>query len=100
MLPGDVVISFGVMGLIIPAMLIRIMHGHTGRKVVFGRADHAVLVVMMLGFFARIISPQLYPAGYIYWLTLAALCWCFCFATLLWRYGPFLLRPRIDGQEH
>src|SRR6185369_11687480 len=31
--------TFGVMGLIIPAMIIRISKGHTGRKVAFETAD-------------------------------------------------------------
>ena len=31
------VFTFGAMGLIIPAMMIRIANGHTGRKVIFGR---------------------------------------------------------------
>jgi len=54
----------------------------------------------MLGFFVRIIAPQLDPTGYVHWLMLAAACWCVCFSTLLWRYGPFLLRARVDGKEH
>ena len=36
-------LGLGVMGLIIPAMLIRIAKGHTGRKVVFDRGDKAGL---------------------------------------------------------
>ncbi|WP_291914210.1 NnrS family protein [Accumulibacter sp.] len=40
------VFTFGVMGLIIPAMLIRIANGHTGRKVVFDRLDKSVLWIM------------------------------------------------------
>ena len=41
------VFTFGVMGLIIPAMLIRISKGHTGRKVVFDTLDKSALRVMM-----------------------------------------------------
>jgi uncharacterized protein involved in response to NO len=94
------VFTFGVMGLIIPAMLIRIAKGHTGRKVVFDTLDKSALWVMMLGFVLRIIAPQLYPAGYAYWIYLSASCWFICFALLAWRYIPFLMQPRIDGKEH
>ena len=94
------VFTFGVMGLIIPAMVIRISKGHTGRKVVFDGADKLALWIMMLAFVFRIIAPQVYPAGYIQWLYLAATCWFACFALLGWRYFPFLLQPRIDGKEH
>ncbi|MFZ2542205.1 MAG: NnrS family protein [Gallionella sp.] len=94
------VFTFGVMGLIIPAMLIRISKGHTGRKVVFDTLDKSALWVMMLAFVVRIIASQLYPAGYTYWIYLAASCWFICFALLAWRYIPFLLQPRVDGKEH
>jgi uncharacterized protein involved in response to NO len=94
------VFTFGVMGLVVPAMLVRISKGHTGRKVVFERADKAVLHIMGLGFALRVIGPQLYPAGYTHWIALAAACWFAAFATLAWRYIPWLMQPRVDGREH
>lgn len=93
------VFTFGVMGLIIPAMLIRISKGHTGRKVVFDTIDKLTLWVMILAFVFRIIAPQVYPAGYTLWIYLAASCWFACFAILAWRYIPFLVQPRVDGKE-
>lgn len=94
------VFSFGVMGLIIPAMLIRISKGHTGRKVAFDALDRLVLWIMIAGFVARIVLPQLLPAAYPGWIHLAAAAWFACFALLGWRYIPFLLAPRTDGKEH
>jgi uncharacterized protein involved in response to NO len=94
------VFTFGVMGLIIPAMLIRITKGHTGRKVVFDTLDKSALRAMMLAFVLRIIAPQFYPAGYTYWIYLSASCWFVCFTLLAWRYIPFLIQPRVDGKEH
>lgn len=94
------VFTFGVMGLIIPAMLIRIAKGHTGRKVVFDMFDKLALRVMILAFVFRIIAPQFYPAGYTLWIYLAASCWFICFALLASRYIPFLMQPRVDGKEH
>ncbi len=94
------VFTFGVMGLIIPAMVIRIAKGHTGRPVVFVTADKVALWIMMLAFAFRIIAPQLYPAGYRGWMYAAAACWFACFAMLALRYFPFLAQPRIDGKEH
>jgi uncharacterized protein involved in response to NO len=94
------VFAFGVMGLIVPAMLVRISKGHTGRKVVFEPLDKLVLYVMMLAFVFRIVAPQIHPAGYVVWITLAAACWFACFAVLAWRYVPFLVRPRVDGKAH
>jgi uncharacterized protein involved in response to NO len=94
------VFTFGVMGLIIPGMLIRIAKGHTGRKVNFDPLDKLVLWVMMLAFVLRNIAPQLDSADYPLWISLAAGCWFVSFALLAWRYIPFLLQPRVDGKEH
>ena len=94
------VFTFGVMGLIIPAMLIRISKGHTGRKVVFDTLDKLALWVMVLAFVFRIVAPQVYSFGYTLWIYLAAMCWFACFAMLAWRYIPLLMQPRIDSKEH
>jgi uncharacterized protein involved in response to NO len=88
------------MGLIIPAMLIRIGKGHTGRKVVFEKIDKLVLWIMIAAFVLRVVAPQLHPAGYALWLILAACGWLYCFSILAWRLIPFLAQPRIDGKEH
>ncbi len=92
--------TVGVMGLILPAMIVRISKGHTGRNVVFEPADKAVLWIMIAGLVARVVLPQLYPAGYLMFLHLAATCWFLAFALLLWRYAPFLIAPRADGKPH
>jgi uncharacterized protein involved in response to NO len=92
--------TVGVMGTILPAMIVRISKGHTGRNVVFEPADKAVLWIMIAGLVARVVAPQIYPAGYMMFLHLAATCWVVGFAILLWRYLPFLLAPRADGKEH
>jgi uncharacterized protein involved in response to NO len=88
------------MGLIIPAMLIRISNGHTGRKVAFDTYDKTVLRIMIFGFVVRIIAPQFFPAGYLHCVALAAACWFVCFAMLAWRYIPYLVKARVDGKEH
>lgn len=94
------VFAFGVMGFIMPAMMIRISQGHTGRKVVFDGIDKLVLWGMMAAFVFRIVMPQVYPGGYGYWIYLAAGCWFVAFATLGWRYVPYLLQARVDGKAH
>ncbi|MEW5888651.1 MAG: NnrS family protein [Pseudomonadota bacterium] len=92
--------TFGVMGLIIPAMIVRIAKGHTGRKVVFDGGDKLVLHIMILGLVLRVVAPQVYPAAYGAWIYLSAACWFACFSILAWRYLPFLAQPRVDGKEH
>lgn len=92
--------TFGVMGLIIPAMLIRICNGHTGRKIVFSTADKTALWIMILAVVLRIIVPQVSPAHYSMTIYAAAGCWVASFSILAWQYIPFLWQARIDGKEH
>jgi uncharacterized protein involved in response to NO len=92
--------TFGAMGTVIPAMIIRISKGHTGRKVVFDRLDKLALYVMLLALFIRVVAPQLFPAAYLLWIQLSAACWLTTFGLLAWRYIPFLMQARIDGKEH
>ena len=94
------IFTFGTMGLIIPAMLIRISNGHTGRKVVFAAADKTVLWIMITGFLMRVVAPQFWPNAYPTWLTLAATCWAAGFLLLGLRITPKLLAARVDGREH
>lgn len=92
--------TVGVMGLVLPAMFIRIAKGHTGREVVFEKADKLVLWLMIAGLLARIVLPQLFPARYMLSLHLAATFWLLGFVILLWRILPMVMAPRIDGREH
>ena len=94
------VFTFGVMGLVIPSMIIRITKGHTGRKVVFDALDIWTLRIMILAFILRVIAPQFYSSAYPHWISLAAACWFACFAIIGWRYIPMVLQARIDGKVH
>lgn len=94
------VFAFGAIGLIVPAMLVRIAKGHTGRPVHFGPADKLVLWIMIAGLAIRTLLTQLDPAHYTHWISAAAACWMLGFAVLGWRYIPFFLQPRVDGKEH
>lgn len=92
--------TFGAMGCVIPAMIIRISKGHTGRKVVFDALDKLALYTMLGALLLRLIAPQLYPAAYLLWIQLSAACWFVCFGLLGWRYIPYFLQARVDGKEH
>lgn len=92
--------TFGAMGCVIPAMIVRIANGHTGRKVVFQPADKAVLWLMLAALGVRIVLPQLFPAQYLACIHAAATLWAIAFAILAVRYIPILMQARIDGREH
>ena len=92
--------TIGVMGSVIPAMIIRIAKGHTGRKVVFTGLDRLALYLMLAALFFRIGLPQLFPDGYLGWIHLSATTWALAYGLLAWRVIPMLMQPRIDGREH
>jgi uncharacterized protein involved in response to NO len=92
--------TFGAMGLIVPAMIVRISKGHTGRKVSFEATDKAVLWLMIAALVFRVVAPQILPGVYLLWVSLAAAGWTIAFALLAWRVVPLLLAPRVDGREH
>lgn len=94
------VFTLGAMGLVIPAMIVRIVKGHTGRKVTFDVGDKLVLWLMLTALVLRVVAPQLLPAGYGHWIAGSALCWSLAFGVLAWRYIPLMCRPRVDGREH
>lgn len=88
------------MGLVIPAMLVRIGLGHTGRPSQFLSRDRAAVWLMALALVARVIAPQLFPAQYLAWLWVAATAWSACFVLVGLRLLPLVMYERIDGKEH
>ncbi|MBC7172573.1 MAG: NnrS family protein, partial [Polyangiaceae bacterium] len=94
------VFVFVCMGLVIPAMLIRISQGHTGRKLVFTRSDRVALLAMAAGAFFRVVATQVWPDRYVTWIALSAIGWSACFVTVGVRLTPFLFQARVDGREH
>ena len=92
--------TLGAIGLIAPAMIIRISKGHTGRKVAFTTTDKICLYLMMSALVFRIVVPFFLPHLYTVCLTLSAACWFSTFTILGYQYIPVLLAPRVDHREH
>lgn len=92
--------TFLVMGLIIPAMFIRICQGHTGRKLVFTVSDRLAIGLMAVGAVLRLVVSQIWLSHYALWIGLSAVAWALCFAIVGWRVGRFVFYPRIDGRIH
>lgn len=92
--------TFLCLGMVVPAMLIRICQGHTGRSLVFTRSDRAGIALLGLAGFFRLVATQLWPTHYPAWIALAGAGWAGCFAVVGFRLVPFLWQPRVDGREH
>ena len=98
--PGVHLFTFGAMGLVIPAMMVRIGNGHTGRKVVFDRRDRIVLWIMLAALALRVAMPQIVAGHYLRWLDMSAFCWLLAFGLMASRYLAYFFHPRIDGKIH
>lgn len=94
------VFTLGAIGLIAPAMIVRISNGHTGRKVSFAVMDKLSIYLMLVALAFRIGAPFLMADLYTLWLSVSALCWFTGFTITGYRCIPMLLAPRIDGRIH
>ena len=91
-------LSVGLMGGMIMAMMCRVSLGHSGRPL----KAHFLAVISMasilLAAFSRVALPWIEPS----WIPLsyrfAAIFWLVSMGSFLWVYGPILSRPRADGQ--
>ena len=88
-----------VMGIVIPAMLVRVSLGHTGRPLIFPKASQVALWFMGLAAALRLGATQLWPGAYDTWIALSAAAWSLCFVVILALLLPMLTRPRVDGKE-
>lgn len=90
--------AVGVVGTAIIAMITRTALGHTGRRLVAGRAEVWAYWLIVAAAVLRVIGPLLWPAGYLHWVYGAAVCWVAGFALYALTYAPRLARPRVDGK--
>lgn len=92
--------TFLCMGVVIPAMMIRISQGHTGRKLLFTGSDRVAIGFMFVGAGSRLVATQVIPDRYLQAIGIAGLCWSMCFVILGFLLVPLLWQARIDGREH
>ncbi|MBB2484168.1 NnrS family protein [Mitsuaria sp. WAJ17] len=96
--PATHALTVGVIGMITLGMITRTALGHTGRRLQAGPVETIAYLSMFAAALVRVVLPLAVPQ----WLMGAALAssllWSLSFALYLWRYTPFLLRTRADGQ--
>lgn len=89
------VIAVGGFSVLIIGMLTRTALGHLGRPL---RADGSMLAAyaaMLVATALRLLALLPLP-GAPYALQLSAAAWILAFGLYLWRFGPMLVRPRLD----
>jgi uncharacterized protein involved in response to NO len=91
-------LTIGATGGLIIGMTTRTALGHTGRLLVAGRVETAAYALVQLAALARVLTVAVIPAAATAGIHLAATAWVLAFLLYLWRYLPWLIRPRVDGQ--
>ena len=90
-------IAIGSIGGVILAMIARVTMGHTGRNIYQGPnmtwAFSAIACAALVRTFAILWWPQW--MNELLWL--AGGLWCFAFGLFAFKFGPMLIKPRIDG---
>ncbi len=90
-------LTVGLIGLMTLGMITRTALGHTGRPLKAGPVETLAYLAMLAAALLRVVLPLLMPAALLQAVWLSAALWVLAFALYLWRYGPILLRPRVDG---
>lgn len=93
-------LTVGSMAGLILGMMTRTSLGHTGRKLIVGKIEFVLYVLIQLGAVFRVLAAlatttALHENG----LIVASVCWSAAFILFLIGYGPYLLHVRIDGKE-
>lgn len=93
-------LAVGGMGLIIAGMITRTAMGHTGRQIVASRFEYTFFVLVAISAVLRVSASMpihLTPYHNNWLLLCSGMLWSLGFLTFLYRYTPWLSRPRIDG---
>lgn len=85
-------------GLII-GMMTRTARGHTGRPLQASRLEAAAYLLVMVAAVSRVLVPLAAPQWLLHTIACAAIAWSAAFALYLWRFGPWLVRARLDGKD-
>lgn len=96
--PAQHALTVGLIGMVTLGMITRTARGHTGRPLRAGRAETLAFAALWAAAALRVFLPLAWPQTLLPSAQLSALLWSLAFALYLWRYTPWLLRPRADGR--
>ncbi|GAB4217824.1 MAG: NnrS family protein [Rhodoferax sp.] len=92
-------LAVGALGGLTLGMMARTARGHTGRPIQASALERSAFAAVLLAAVVRVGLPLLWPGAYGWALWLAALLWSFAWGAYAWRFVPWLLRARLDGQD-
>lgn len=91
-------LTIGATGGLIIGMITRTALGHTGRMIVVGRIETTAYALVQIAAVVRVLTVAAIPAAATVGIHIASTLWALAFLLYLWRYLPWLIRPRVDGQ--
>lgn len=92
------VLAVGALGLMTLGMMTRVSLGHTGRRIVAGKATTLAYLCLAAAVVARAAGPFLGAASWRPAMLAAAWLWVLAFTIFLVVYTRILLAPRPDGR--
>jgi uncharacterized protein involved in response to NO len=91
-------LTAGAIGGLVIGMMTRTARGHTARPLQADRFDTTAYTLVLAGGLVRVSLPLCAPALTLQAIGGSALLWSAGFALYALRYGPMLMRPRLDGK--
>ncbi|HJV74303.1 MAG TPA: NnrS family protein [Noviherbaspirillum sp.] len=92
-------LAVGSMAGLIIGMITRTALGHTGRPLEAGTSETIMYLLVEVGVITRLLANVEVMGLRSSMLVVAAACWGGAFLLYVTVYGPYLMRPRIDGRE-
>lgn len=91
-------LTVGAMGGLVIGMMTRTARGHTARALHADRFDTTGYVCVLLAAVVRVAVPLVVPALTVSAVQWSAALWSAGFGLYALRYGPWLMRARLDGR--
>lgn len=91
-------LTVGTLGSLTLGMMSRTARGHTGRRIEPSATEVIAFVLMQTAALVRVVLPLLVAPASTAWLWQAMLLWSLAWGLWLWRFVPWLFKPRLDGQ--
>lgn len=92
-------LAVGSMAGLILGMMTRTTLGHTGRKLLAGKAETAMYALIQAGALVRVAAGMVPAQWRATALIVSGACWSAAFALFLLVYSPYLWRARLDGKD-
>ncbi|MDE1323759.1 NnrS family protein [Vibrio aestuarianus] len=89
--------AIGALAGVILAMITRVTMGHTGRAIYQGPNMSVAFFALVIAAFIRSFGVAFFPAQLFMMANISGALWVLAFCLFVWKFGPMLITPRVDG---